>query len=87
MRVKVGEDGACGFEVCKFLVKNHKVSCKDHYSQENCLTCAHDPFTILTNPDAVTCLLKLEILEQFDSVRIFGIVLETALSPSRKPFW
>lgn len=81
-----GEDGACEFEVCKFLGKTTESVAKSTIYMES-LTCAHDPFAILTSSDALACLLKLEILKQFDSIRILRIVLETAFSPSRKPFW
>jgi hypothetical protein len=39
------------------------------------ITCAHDPIPIFADPDALACLLKLEVLQQFNPVRILWIVL------------
>lgn len=47
--------------------------------------CAHDPVAIFTDPDAVTSLFELEILQKLDTILVFGIVLQTSLSASRKP--
>lgn len=38
-------------------------------------TCAHNPFAVLANPDALASLLELEVLQQFNPIRILRIML------------
>lgn len=49
-------------------------------------TCAHNPFSVFTHANTLTSFLELEILEQFNPIRILRVILKTALSPSCKPF-
>jgi hypothetical protein len=48
---------------------------------------AHDPFSIVTNTYAGTGFFELKVLQQLDTIRIFGIVLQAAFSSSSQPFW
>lgn len=49
-------------------------------------TSANDPISILTDSHALARLLELKILQQLHAVRIFTILLQTALPFPRKPF-
>ena len=58
---------------------------KNQIPQRIQLTCTHNPLAIFTDANTLTGLLKLEILQQLNPVRILGVVFETALATSRKP--
>lgn len=49
------------------------------------LTCTHNPLAIFTDSNALAGFLKLEILEQFNPIRILRVIFQTALAASCKP--
>lgn len=51
------------------------------------LTCTHDPFPVIANPDTLAGFFELEILQQFNAICVFGIGLQASLALSGKPFW
>ena len=51
------------------------------------LTSAHNPLSIIADPDALASLLEFEVLQKFDAVRELGIVFETAFSLPGEPLW
>lgn len=49
-------------------------------------TSTHHPFAILAHSHAGRCLFKLEVLQQLDSIRVLGVLFQTALSFPGQPF-
>lgn len=54
--------------------------------EQSKLTCTHNPFAIFTSPNTLAGFFKLEVLKQFNPIRILRVVFQAALSPSCKPF-
>lgn len=78
------------FAVCMCLPRTYcqlSVSQSARIRIDSPLTSTHDPFAIFTRSYARARFLELEILQQFYSVCVFGILLQTALPSSCQPFW
>ena len=49
-------------------------------------TCAHYPLAVIADSDTLASLLKLEVLQQFDTTCVLRISFQTSFSLSGKPF-
>lgn len=50
-------------------------------------SCAHNPFSVITDPYTRASFFKFEILQQFHTICIFRVVFQTALPLAGEPVW
>lgn len=78
-------------EVCTFLKGPHerlilkaltRRLVRWRNGDSDCYTCTHHPLAIIAYTNTLTGFLEFEILQEFDTIGVVGVVLETAFSLS-----